>query len=76
MSFRCRACGIIGQRPVLFVIERREKTYQPRTKAHRELTRKVVRQIADPDHDPTFDPGGIGYETVREEPWCAGCSNT
>ncbi len=60
MGFRCMQCrNNIEASPVRRVIERRPAEYRSRSY-------KVKKE-------PQHDPGGIGWEIVKEQDWCVAC---
>lgn len=73
--FVCDACHVPsapGEQPVRVVVERRKKTYPFRAKANRATRSRRAEE--DSKFDPTADPGGTGWEIVREKTVCAGCA--
>lgn len=62
--FKCQKCGKLSKQhesPVRVVVEKREATYPARTYKVNDISIQ--------------DPGGVGYEIVREELWHLECSN-
>lgn len=62
--FKCQKCGKLSKQhesPVRVVVEKREATYAIRTY---HVNDRVIN-----------DPGGVGWETVKEELWHLECSN-
>lgn len=74
--FICSSCGQPsppGKAAVRRVVERREKEYLPREGAHR-APRDFVATRSEYRRDLTFDPGGHGWEIVREALVCSACA--
>ena len=66
--FQCELCNRVsqpGERQIKVVVERRPTEYPSRSKAHRS---SGGRRSKFPD-----DPGGAGYEIVKEKIGCAAC---
>lgn len=55
--FKCAKCGlsVSGMKPVLMTVQTREMTYAPRGTAYQ-----------NPDGTYRSDPGGVGYEIVKQ----------
>ena len=70
--FRCHHCGTVTPPRVsaeTVVVETRPRVYPFRRKAHRELIwREILRKWEQRD-----DPGGTGWEIVREIRVCPPC---
>lgn len=70
--FKCERCEQYsedGEKPVMVVIEGRRKVYNFRSRVNRRFDPVAQRwQWVD-------DPGGEGWEIVREALMCAGCAN-
>jgi hypothetical protein len=68
--FRCESCNKnvkAGERPCFFVVERRDAVYPYREGANK-------RDATAFDPWGTDDPGGKGYETVKELKLCEPCA--
>lgn len=67
--YRCQLCGgvVPANTPAIRqVVETRKRKYPLREKANRFRKDRRIKQ--------SDDPGGIGYEAVREIVVCPGCS--
>jgi hypothetical protein len=71
---RCQHCGRSTPTPVRTVLQARPKTYPPRPKAN--TFRRWVRDQGKWKHKRILrdDPGGVGWEVVREGMFCPGCA--
>ena len=70
--YRCDLCVAVApprSPSARVILERRERRYPFRTKAH-PLPKKLRRRFKDPDEYRKDDPGGLGWEIMKEAIAC------
>lgn len=77
--YKCQICGVVVPEGIPanhVVLETRKREYPRRTKVFlkKSTEKKRRRRKPDPDKDYVDDPGGTGFEIVRQAMACKACA--